>query len=192
MKYLKQYYFFLNEDIFFPTPSDPVEVKNKMNSANQLDKWVKEYPTKKNQIAQIFQNYKDENEKFSKLKPFLKDPNPKTLIFENDLLGLWAEVCELNRKISDVDKDITKKKGEISTEQAGITGADQASQDRMKENIDLIQQKIGNSEIEKKSLEAQILSKNKESQEKLKKYGEDLNQWTKELNIYNQQKLKKV
>jgi uncharacterized protein YoxC len=192
MKYLRQYDSFLNEDIFFPTADDPVEVKNKMNSSNQLYKWVKEYPSKKNLIAQIFQNYKDENEKFSKLKPFLKDQNPKTLTFENDLLGLWAEVCELNRKISNIDKDITNKKEEISTEQSGMAGADKSSQDMMKQNIDLIQQKIGNSDIEKKSLEAQILSKNKEAQEKLKKYEEDLKQWTKELNIYNQQKLKKI
>jgi hypothetical protein len=114
MKFLINYNKFILEKIFTPQPDDVDEsIVNKMNQVNQLDEWIKEYPTQKNKISQIFQNYKDETEKRGLLKQFLKDSTQPNLIFKNDLLGLWAEVCSLKRKLTDLDSTVKDKQENI-------------------------------------------------------------------------------
>lgn len=193
MKFILPFVNFYNEAIFTPQPGDPEEITSKINRLNNLDKWIKDFPTQKNQISNIFNTFKDENDKFSKLKPFLTDTsNIKKMQFKNELLGMWAEICSFNRQIADIDKNIKDKSTEITDVKKSVNVTDQISKQMGQENIDTLKQNIQNTDTLKKDLESQILRKNKEVQDRLLKYKKELEGGKKELDIYNQQKLRKI
>jgi hypothetical protein len=192
MKTIKSYFRFINEDIFTADINTPDEIKNKITRVNTLDSWIKEFPTKKSQIAQIYNSYEDEVDKSNKLKPFMAEPGTKNSKFKNELLGLWAEVCSLNRQITDLDKDINKSKEDISEEEKNMKDSDGDAKANYEENIKTIKEKVTNSEERKNNLMEQILSKQKESEEQLDNFKKELEQFSKEIRYYNEQKLKKM
>lgn len=192
MKTIKSYLKFINEDIFTSDINTPDEMKNKVTRVNTLDKWIKEFPSLKGQISQIYDKFVNEVDKTNKLKPFMTEPGTKNSKFKNELLGLWAEVCSLNRQIKDLDTDINKSKGDISQEEENMKNSDGAAKANYQENIKTIKEKITNSEQRKNNLMSQILSKQKESEEQLKNFKEELEQFSKEIRYDNEQKLKKL
>jgi hypothetical protein len=159
MKFVRDFDSFLNEDLFTVLPNDSEEMITRKNYLKGLDKSIKEFPTQKVQIDTIFKTFTNEDDKFNKLK------NGKFL------------------------KDATDpKKMQFKNELLGLW-AQVCSFMRQINDVGKLQKGVGNTESLKRTLETQIMDKNKEVNDKLKQMKDELTKATTELNKYNQQKL---
>jgi len=184
MRYLSLYEKFITEQTIVPDKADPEMTVSKKNTANQYTDWLNEFNQQKNQIAAIFADKSlDDKKRKERLKPFLQDENPKEMVFKNDLLKIWSDVCNLNRKITDLDTNIEKKKVEMDTEQKNAPAQDADGAKRVQQNVDLIKQMISNFELDRQGLEQEILKKEKEKDLKIKQYQTEFKKLKQEINL---------
>jgi len=184
MRHLNLYNQFISEQTISPNKSDEEMTVSKKNTANQYTDWINEFNQQKNQIASIFADKTlDDKKRKERLRPFLKDENPKEMVFKNDLLKIWSEVCNLNRKITDLDSNIEKKKSEMDTEQKSMSTQDVDGKERVQQNVDLIKKMISNFELDRQGLEKEILKKEKEKDLKIKQYQTEFKKLKQEINL---------
>ena len=134
---IKNFSEFINEVYQeFSTDSDEM-ARNKM-SINDLEKYIREFQSKKTILHNIYMRYKTEDELMSKLKSgrFIanyevdsKNPqrvkatnikDSRRMKFLNPLLAEVARVSEKRREIINLEKDITKQEETIKDRQSAI------------------------------------------------------------------------
>lgn len=143
MKNIITYKDFISEK-FIPDKNATPEVASAINVNNKNEVDVKEYNAKKNTLLNIYKSYKDEKDLLNKLTSGLfinKTTNIKNLKFNNPLLGLLANVADKNRKVIDIENQISGWKGDIGDEQKNIQ-SNPSNKEGSTEQINLINDRI--------------------------------------------------
>jgi CII-binding regulator of phage lambda lysogenization HflD len=109
--------------LFEQTNADP-NVNMETNTAINYDNMVKEYNSKKSLISTFFESPKITDIDIQKqLKMYTNEKG----VFENDLLRMWWELCNLTRQIktkenqiNNVEKDVDKQENKLNTSDTEI------------------------------------------------------------------------
>lgn len=169
---IKNFSEFINEVYQeFSTDSDEM-ARNKM-SINDLEKYIREFQSKKTILHNIYMRYKTEDELMSKLKSgkFIanyevdsKNPqrvkatnikDSRRMKFLNPLLAEVARVSEKRREIINLEKDITKQEETIKDRQSAIQ-QDPQLKDSFTEDIKNTEGKIDNIQKRIDEIKAEI------------------------------------
>lgn len=169
---IKNFSEFINEVYQeFSTDSDEM-ARNKM-SINDLEKYIREFQSKKTILHNIYMRYKTEDELMSKLKSgkFIanyevdsKNPqrvkatnikDSRRMKFLNPLLAEVARVSEKRREIINLEKDITKQEETIKDRQSAIQ-QDPQLKDSFTEDIKNTKGKIDNIQKRIDEIKAEI------------------------------------
>ena len=190
MKKLLYYKNFIYEASYTPEQSDPPEIISDMNTSNNTENTVKEYNQKKSVIENIYNNYTDEKDLINKLisqKFISKGDNVTNIIFNNVLLGMWAQSCEKQRELKDMNDQITKWGEDIKSQKLSLS-KNPSSKESIESDISLTQSKIDqkNKELNQKKIDITNLQKNVAA--KLKTLQDELNTSDKNINMYNKSK----
>lgn len=119
---------FINEK-FIPLPTDPVTTKSDKNWFNEEEILINKFNAFKAEIARIYNTYQNDLELMTRLfnKGFIQEKTkiPKKMRFKNKYLGVWANICYNNRKITDLEKIITDNEKDLqNTEQSNTVNKD--------------------------------------------------------------------
>ena len=104
---IKNYKSFVNE-LYNVYQNDPTELASQKLHANDMEKHIKEFLTKKTNLDNIYVTYKDEKDLISKLsaQKFIEQntSDKKKIKFLNPLIGLYAQAAEKKRELRNIEK----------------------------------------------------------------------------------------
>lgn len=176
MKYIDSFEFFINEQTKLPE-----FVTSDSNRIAELKKMIQDYNTKKLDIENIYK-IKDPNQRIQKLKAskYLKPSvgQPNNVVFSNDLLKIWAEICELKNQLTDMDLEIKDKDIKLKAENQLMKNQDLNVKKTATNNIEQIKKDIQNLNDKRTLLNRQVVEKQNSANKKfnlLKKELELLN-----------------
>jgi len=186
---IKKYLDFIAEK-FQADQSDPPEMASDMNTYNSLEKSISDFNQKKVELSNIYMTYKDEADLINKLSARghieKKTNNKKQIKFNNPVLALWSQSCELRRKIKDLEDGIKNEEEGIKSEQTNITNnqGNQTIQDSSTSKIDQSKANVLNKKNEVTKLRKEIMDIEKKVNDKLKQMKNDLNISKKRIDYY--------
>lgn len=102
---IKSYTEFILEDLLTSKVDTPTIASN-ISDLNQMSEDIKDYNQRKNELKRIYLQAKDELELVSELfnKKFIESKTTKK--FTNPLFQEYSGVCDLDRKMSDIRKEM--------------------------------------------------------------------------------------
>jgi len=126
MANIKKYQQFIKET-FTPTTSDPTDIQSDMNKLSRMEKFLKEYNSKKAILEEIYKkNSKPEQirQALVSAKLIKSTGDPKKIIFENPFIEHYARICRISAEIErkqNTISDLKKAETEITKndQQAG-------------------------------------------------------------------------
>lgn len=153
------------------------EMASDKNLYNNNEKFITEFSSKKSVISNIYSTYKDDKELISKLKNQKlisdKSSDPKSIVFINPLLGIWAQSCSKLREVKNIQSRL-----EQSTLQLNDANSSLSQNPENRESIQDNIKKINASILElRKNLE----TLNKESQNLQKEASQKLQYMKKDI-----------
>jgi len=165
MIYLSNFDFFISEQTTLPefATSDG-------NRMEELTKMISDYNTKKVDIQNIYK-IKEPNKRLDllKSKKYLKPVvgQPGNMVFSNDLLKIWAEICDIKDKIEELDLQIKDKDTKMRSENQMMRNQDPNVKKTTQNNINQIKGDLQNINDKKTSLNKEISDKMEQANKKL-------------------------
>jgi cell division protein FtsL len=152
MKYFKSYKSF--KEKYSIDNNDTPEVTNSKNYLNKLETDIMEYNSKKMTLDTIYKTYVDDTDLINKLKSskFILDDKKN---FTNTLLGMYSQISSKNRKITDLENQISKGKTDLIDVKNKVQG-NPTLQNSIQSDIDNINKKIADKTKDISDLDNQI------------------------------------
>jgi hypothetical protein len=187
--YIKKFKQFISEKIEV-LPTDRAEDAANKNKINKIEKDVKDYVKFKTQISNIYKKYNDpqqietellkifklmNQEAPKKIKQFvdaLKQDDNKMIMFPNDLIGSWIELCRRKKNLEKIEAELSKLENDSKQEEKNL---DSDTGELSKQNIDANQERIKNKENQISKLETDIVKADKKTRDKLNLMKRELN-----------------
>lgn len=115
---------FINEK-FIPQPTDTMTSASDKNWFNEEEILIQKFNTFKTEILNIYKSSQNPMDLMNRIfnRGFIqeKSKNPKKLKFKNKYLGMWAKICDITRKIQDLETIIDGNKKDITNAQQTVT-----------------------------------------------------------------------
>lgn len=172
MIYLHNFDFFVSEQTTLPefATSDGNRIK-------ELTKMISDYNTKKIDIENIYKT-KDPTERLNllKSKKYLKPVvgQPASMVFSNDLLKIWAEICEIKGKLEELDSQLKDNDAKLKSQNQMMRNQDPNVKKTTQNNINQIKGDLQNINDKKTSLNREINDKMNQANKKLLTFKKEL------------------
>jgi len=160
-----------------PLQTDPPEIASEINTFNKKGDMIKDFESKKMDLTNIYMTYKDEADLINRLfsKKFInkKTNNKKEIVFNNELLSIWAQSCEKRRRLNSIEKKLKSLEEENTNIQGRIKEDPQSSEfeqmsiDKNTETINDLRKKIDD-------LKREIMDDEREAKTKIEKLKKEL------------------
>lgn len=177
------------KDFFFEKVSvvntDSPSIISSANSLNDMEAHINEFNTKKVEIENIYKTAQDETSLIDNLKSrgyINPTTNKSQMEFKNPLLGKYATVCDLKKKISDLEKEQGEVDNSIKDKQSQIgpnpTAKDSLTKDiqTKKTDVENIKRKISEIKSECDRLERLTMDELQEMQKEIQSGTKEVNQ----------------
>ena len=128
---------FLKEKVSVVNTDTPSTISS-VNNLNDMESHIKEFNSKKVEIENIYKTAQDETSLIDNLKArgyINPTTNKSQMEFKNPLLGKYATVCDLKKKISDLEKEQGSVDDSIKDKQSQI-GSNPSLKDSITQDID--------------------------------------------------------
>ena len=127
---------FLKEKISVVNTDSP-SIISSVNRLNDMESHIKEFNSKRVEIENIYITAKDETSLIDNLKArgyINPTTNKSQMVFKNPLLGKYATICGLKKKISDLEKEQGEVDGSIKDKESQM-GANPSLKDTITQDI---------------------------------------------------------
>lgn len=175
MKYLKKFKPFVEK--YTIDQNDPTEFASDKTTFNQNENFVKEFLTKKVTLENIYATYKDEKDLTTKLfaQKFIpiNTSNKKKIQFINPLFGLYAQALEKERELKSLEDDLTSQQGTLSDRQTTMN-QNPDTKDSLANDVQYTQSKISDITTNIARLKNEIVTLERNTQQKLKQMKTDI------------------
>lgn len=134
---VKRFKDFIFEKISVVNTDTPSTISS-VNNLNDMESHIKEFNSKKVEIENIYKTAQDETSLIDNLKArgyINPTTNKSQMVFKNPLLGKYATVCDLKKKISDLEKEQGSVDDSIKDKQSQI-GSNPSLKDSITQDID--------------------------------------------------------
>lgn len=165
--------------------TDGPSVISSVNQINDLESHIKEFNSKKTELMNIYLTAKDEVSLIDNLKArgFINPSTNKSEIeFKNPLLGKFGNVCNLRKKIKDLESQEVEVNNSIKDKESQLTQNPSMKSSTTediklkKTDIESIKRKIGEIKAESDRIERLTMKELQEMQDKLTSGTKDVRQ----------------
>jgi len=156
--------------------TDSPSIISSVNKLNDMESHIKEFNSKRVEIENIYITAKDETSLIDNLKArgyINPTTNKSQMQFKNPLLGKYASICDLKKKISDLEKEQGEVDSSIKDKESQM-GTNPSLKDSLtqdiktkKTDVENIKRRIGEVKAECDRLERLTMKELQEMQKEL-------------------------